>query len=74
MMETADGDFQSFGGLFCLWQKSFTAIINMTYSCRVGFDMIHTERERNEDRQADRDTVRAAAGRENYGTGACGTV
>ena len=27
--------------------------------------MIHTERERNEDRQADRDTVRAAAGREN---------
>ena len=59
---------------FLLAKKSFTAIINMTYSCRVGFDMIHTERERNEDRQADRDTVRAAAGRENYGTGAGGTV
>ncbi len=25
-------------------------------------------------RQADRDTVRAAAGRKNHGTGACGTV
>ena len=73
----------------------------MTYSCRVEFAMILTEREReepscrrhdihcsdrnategsegalpgNEDRQADRDTVRAAAGRENYGTGAGGTV
>ena len=51
-----------------------TIIMNMTYSCRVRFDMIHTERERNEDRQADRDTVRAAAGRKNYGTGAGGTV
>ena len=86
---------------FLLAKKSFTAIINMTYSCRVGFAMIPTEREReepscrrhdihcsdrhatersegalpgNEDRQADRDTVRAAAGRKNHGTGACGTV
>ena len=42
----------------------------MTYSCHVDFDMIHTEREQNEDRQADRNTVSAAAGRENYGTGA----
>ena len=40
----------------------------MTYSCRVGFDMIHMEREQNEDRQADRNIVSAAAGRENYGT------
>ena len=48
MMVTADGTFQSVSGLF-YWQKSFTAIINMTYSCRVGFDMIHTERERNEE-------------------------
>ena len=46
-----------------LTKKSFIAIINMTYSCRVRFAMIHTERERNEDRQADRDIVRAAAGR-----------
>ena len=80
---------------------SFTAIINMTYSCRVGFDMMHTEREReepscrrrdihcsdrhaaersegtlprNEDRQADRDSVSTTAGRENYGTGTCGKV
>ena len=61
-------------------EKNFSAIINMTYRCRVGFDMIHTERERegalpwNEDRQADRDIVRAAAGRENHGTGAGRTV
>ena len=82
-------------------KKSFTAIINMTYSCRVGFDMIHTEREReepscrrhdihcsdrhaaergegalpgNEDRQADRDSISATAGRENYSTGTCGKV
>ena len=64
----------SLSAVFLLAKKSFIAIINMTYSCRVGFAMIHMERERNEDRQADRDTVRAAAGRENYGTGACGTV
>ena len=51
-----------------------TVIINMTYSCRVRFNMIVTECERYEDRQTDRDTVYAAAGRENYGTGACGTV
>ena len=84
-----------------LAKKSFTAIINMTYSWRVRFAMIHTEREReepscrrhdihcsdrhaaersegalpgNEDRQAYRNTVRAAAGRKNYGTGAGGTV
>ena len=47
-MVTADGTFQSVSGLF-YWQKSITAIINTTYSCRVGFDMIHTERERNEE-------------------------
>ena len=55
---------------FLFTKKSLTAIINMTYSCHVGFDMIHTEREQNEDRQADRNTVSAAAGRENYSTGA----
>ena len=27
----------------------FTAIINMTYSCRVGFDMIEMERKKNEE-------------------------
>jgi len=42
----------------------------MTYSCRVYFDMIHTEREQDEDRQADRNTVSVAAGRENHSTGA----
>ena len=63
-------EFFSLSAVFSIGEKSFTAIINMTYSCRVGLDMIPTERERNEDRQADRDTVRAAAGRGNYGAGA----
>ena len=58
----------------CTGEKSINVIINMTDRCRVKFDMIHTEREGYEDRQADRDTVRAAAGRENYGPGAGGTV
>ena len=35
---------------FMLEKKVSTAIINMSYSCRVWFDMIHTERERNEGR------------------------
>lgn len=30
-----------------------TAIINMTYSCRVSSGMIQTEREQNEDRKVD---------------------
>ena len=55
---------------FLFTKKSLTVIINMTYSCHVNFDMIHTEREKNEDRQADWNTVSTAAGRENYGTGA----
>lgn len=54
---------------FFVYEKSLTAIINMTYSCHVEFAMIHMEREQNEDRQADRNTVSAAAGRENYSTG-----
>lgn len=36
--------------LFLFTKKILTVIINMTYSCRAGFDMIHTEREQNEDR------------------------
>ena len=31
-----------------LTKKIFAVIINMTYSCRVRFVMIHTEREREE--------------------------
>ena len=31
-----------------LEKKVSTAITNMSYSCRVWFDMIHTEREREE--------------------------
>ena len=49
-------------------KKSFTATINMTYSCHVYFGMIHTEREQTEDRQVDRNIVSVATGRENYGT------
>ena len=33
------------GRLFCLRKKILTIIINMTYRCRVCFDMILTERE-----------------------------
>ena len=88
----------SLSAVFLLAKKSFIAIINMTYSWRVRFAMIHTEREReepscrrhdihcsdrhaaersegalpgNEDRQTDRDTVCAFAGREDNSTGAC---
>ena len=67
-------EFLSLSAVFLLAKKSFIAIINMTYSWRVRFAMIHTKRERNEDRQAYRDTVRATAGRKNHGTGAGGTV
>ena len=53
---------------FLFTKKTLAVTINMTYSCHVGFDMIHTEREQNEDTQADWNTVNAAAGRENHGT------
>ena len=43
--------------------------INMTYSCRVEFGIIYSEREQNEDRQAYRNAAGASAGSENYGTG-----
>lgn len=36
--------------VFFVPEIKFGGIINMTYSCHVGFDMIHTEREHNEDR------------------------
>lgn len=52
---------------FLFTTNIFAVIINMTYCCRVGLGMIQMEREKNEDRQADRDIVRVAAGRKNYG-------
>ena len=39
-------EFLSLSTVFLLAKKSFIAIINMTYSWRVRFAMIHTERER----------------------------
>lgn len=53
--------------LFSFTGNIFAAIINMTYCCRVELGMIQMEREKNEDRQADRDIVRVAAERKNYG-------
>ena len=40
----------SLSAVFSVGEKSISAIINMIYSCRVGFGMIHMESERNENK------------------------